>query len=69
MRQALNDHTGRVLGYIDSDAQGNLRLTAATGRLLGTYRPSINQTYDATGRMVGTGNLLSMLLGAPSGLR
>jgi len=59
--QFLKDKTGKLIGKI-TEFDGRLRISNAAGRLLGTYNSKTNFTYDATGGLVGRGNLLTMLL-------
>ncbi|MEO0020697.1 MAG: hypothetical protein ABIK48_00785 [candidate division WOR-3 bacterium] len=60
--QELRDRSGRLLGKIKTLPNGKLELRDAGGRLRGTYDPKTNQTRDSSGRLVGTGNLLTSLL-------
>ena len=57
----LRDRHGRLLGTIKiyGDRQ---ELRDRTGTLLGTYDARADQTRDRTGRLVGSGNLLTTLL-------
>jgi hypothetical protein len=41
---------------------GTLELRDRLGRYLGKYDPKRNETRDRTGRLVGKGNLLGMIL-------
>ena len=57
----FRDAKGRMLGIMED--QGDLIvLRDARGRQLGVYDKRMNVTRDSFGRMVGTGNLLTMLL-------
>ncbi|MCR4593476.1 MAG: hypothetical protein K5761_00285 [Clostridiales bacterium] len=62
MREPLKDWTGRVIGYVDTDSQGNKKLFDWQGRVLGTYNVSLNLTRDFYGRQVGKGDILLTLL-------
>lgn len=59
MRQDLKDRTGRRIGYIE-DRGTKKEIYDSTGRKLGYFDGK--NTYDKTGRKIGTGNLLTMLL-------
>ena len=60
--QELRDPHGKLLGKIRSASSGKLEGRDATGRLKGSYDPKSDTTRDATGKLVGKGNLLSMLV-------
>jgi hypothetical protein len=60
--QDLKDRSGRLIGKIDIKSDGKQELRDSSGRLKGNYDPKTNQTKDSSGRLVGTGNLLTTLL-------
>lgn len=60
-RQRLSDSSGHTLGYID-DRPNEQQAFDASGRRVGRYDKKANKTYDASGKTVGTGNLLSTLV-------
>ena len=60
--QDLRDRSGRLIGRIESKSDGKQEIRDASGRLKGHYDPKSNQTRDSSGRLVGTGNLLTTLL-------
>jgi len=64
MRQELRDGKGRLLGWTE---KSGVRIEGmdSRGRLKGWYHPSVNETYDARGRLVGRCNLLSALILTP----
>lgn len=59
--QVLRDKSGKLLGRI-KEAGGNLELRDAKGILVGRYYQKHNITRDKAGRLIGRGNLLTMLL-------
>ncbi len=59
--QTLRDNMGRVIAEIRQQGAG-LAIYDGNGRFLGSYHESRNITYDSSGRTVGTGNLLTMLI-------
>lgn len=61
-KQVLRDPLGQILGTIESDSKGNLKLKDYVGKLLGTYDKRTNTTRNYLGQLVGTGNLLTTLL-------
>lgn len=58
----LKDQMGRILGTISVDRNGIQTLKSSTGVILGTYDPKTNVTKSYLGQIIGSGNLLSMLL-------
>lgn len=62
MQSELRDRKGRLLGRI-KEVSGKLELRDRSGKLKGRYDPHTNVTRDATGKRIGTGNLLVSLLG------
>lgn len=65
--QRLYDANMQLLGYVQSGARGT-RQTAYDSdfRVLGYYYPISDKTYDKDLRLIGKGNLLVSLLGAPT---
>ena len=63
--QELRDGYGELLGRIIQRSDGKLEGRDQSGKLKGTYDVKTNQTRDNSGRLVGTGNLLSILVVAP----
>jgi len=61
-KQYLRDKIGALLGTIEIRNDGRQEIRDSIGALKGTYDPKSNQTRDARGALVGTGNLLSSLL-------
>ena len=62
MREAINDWTGKILGWVETDGAGNKELRNFQGQLLGTYKKNFNITCDFYGRTVAKGDCLMMLL-------
>ncbi len=63
-REALRDAHGQVIGYLDHlHAPGKVLARDADGKLLGSYDPWLNETRDASANLIGSGNLLGLLLG------
>ena len=58
----LRNASAQVLGTIETTSSGVQELRNARRQLLGSYDPRTNQTRDAAGRFIGTGNLLTTLL-------
>jgi len=62
MAEDIRDRTGKLLGKIHTLSSGKLELRSASNKKLGTYDPDTNQTRDHANRLIGKGNLLTMLL-------
>lgn len=60
--QVLKDSRGFTIGKISTDSSGKQTIKDARGFTKGTYDPKTNQTKDARGFLVGSGNLLATLL-------
>jgi hypothetical protein len=60
--QVLRDRLGRYVGVIRRLPDGRLEARDRLGACKSTYDPRTNQTRDAMGRLVGTGNLLPALI-------
>ena len=61
-RTPLRDFYGKILGFLESDADGNQRLRDFYGKILGTYDADADVTRDFYGTIVGRGNVLGTLL-------
>ncbi|OFY63262.1 MAG: hypothetical protein A3H98_07975 [Bacteroidetes bacterium RIFCSPLOWO2_02_FULL_36_8] len=61
--QILKDRHGKIIGRIKDDiSRRNLEILNVYGKRLGTYNPRTNETRDFRGKIIGKGNLLTMLL-------
>ena len=58
----IREFRGKILGWIEDDGQGNQQIRDFVGHILGSYRKSEDKARDFYGRIVGSGNLLTMLL-------
>lgn len=63
-RQDLKDSNGRKIGSIEDKPNEQIGYDSS-GRKKGRYDKKQNATFDASGRKVGTGNLLTNLILAP----
>ena len=59
--QILRNASGKQIGRI-TQAGRKLILRDPSGKRKGSFDPVTNETRDTSGRLVGKGNLLSMLL-------
>lgn len=58
----IKDFYGRPLGFIEEYDNGNKRIKDFNQRVLGSYNKATDKTIDFYGRIVGNGDLLTMLL-------
>lgn len=67
--QRLYDANMRLIGYYVQDAAGRVRALDSDLRLVGSYDPFSDKTYDKNRTLLGRGNLLASLLpgGAKTG--
>ncbi|WP_046861608.1 hypothetical protein [Microvirga massiliensis] len=65
-REYVRDRTGWMLGsYEGNGISGRIGARDAAGRRLGFYDERTDETRDATGRLIGRGNLLPALVFRP----
>ena len=59
----IKDRTGKVIGTLRKEFNGDLTMMNEGGRVLGRYNSNHKKTYDWTGRPIGTdpGLLYSLL--------
>ncbi len=58
----LRDPSQRVLGTVRKRSDDTLEIRNSSNKFRGSYDPSVDETRDSTGRLIGTGNLLAALL-------
>lgn len=62
VKTTLTDNRGKTLGYIQEVSPYRHELRDASGKTLGFYNPHLDQTFTASGCMLGHGNLMSSLI-------
>ena len=62
MREAIKDYSGKIIGWVETQSNGNKILRDFPGRILGKYVRNIDATLDFNGRKVAQGDCLMMLL-------
>ena len=60
--EEVRNRSGRLIGRITTLANGNRVAYDTAGRLKGTYYPRTHETIDSSGRRVGTGDMLAVLI-------
>jgi len=63
-RETIKDFYGKIIGFVETDNQGNKRVTDRYGRYCGTYYKRLNQTKNRYGRIVAIGDNIGLLLTA-----
>jgi hypothetical protein len=53
---AIQDWTGKILGYVQTNSNGDKTVSNFYGVILGYYRKSQNITTDFYGRMISRGD-------------
>jgi len=61
-RQVVKDRNDRILGYIETLANGRQKATDRNSNLLGWFEPQRGVTTDASGRTLAKANVLSGLI-------
>lgn len=57
----IKDWTGKIIGYIQTDAYGNKVIRDFYRKVLGTYNKKQNVTRNFYGRIIAKGDQSSML--------
>ena len=60
--QTIRDFAGRILGYIETDAQGNKTVRDFYRVVLGTYDKRSDTTRDFAGRILARGDVAAGLI-------
>ncbi len=61
--ETIRDFAGRPLAYLYTKSNGDQYIKNSSLQILGFYYKDKNTTTDFHGRPVGTGNLLTTLIG------
>lgn len=61
-KQTIKDFYGKIIGYIETDGQGNKTVRDFYNRILGYYKKSQNVTTDFYGRIIAQGDCCGILL-------
>lgn len=61
-REELRGESNRLLGWVEQRTDGVMEVRDGAGKLKGFYDPRSNETRDASGKRLGKGNLLAILL-------
>ncbi len=61
-KDAIRDFYGRILGFVETDREGNQQVRAFSGIILGFYDKKNNCTRDFYGKIISKGNTAVGLL-------
>lgn len=61
-RETIKSYTGVILGYLDTDSNGDVVAKDSSGRIVGYYRKRNNTTTDFAGRILYIGNCVVALI-------
>lgn len=61
-KETIRDFYGKILGTIETDAQGNKTVRDFYGRILGWYRKTDNLTKNFYGKIIAKGDVAVGLL-------
>lgn len=57
--------SGKIIGYIETDKDGNQQARDFYGKILGSYDKAFNVTRDFYGRIISKGNQVTGLIWNP----
>ena len=61
-KEPVSEFNGKIMGFIETDRQGNQQVRDFYGRILGTYDKKMDVTRDFQGRILTRGNTVLGLL-------
>ena len=61
-RETISEYTGRIIGYIETEPNGDKRVTTYNGTVLGYYKKSQNVTTNYSGTILYRGDMSGALL-------
>lgn len=60
--EQIKEFGGRILGYVETDAEGNQQVREFGGKILGVYDKKQDCTREFGGRIISSGNTVVGLL-------
>ena len=61
-KETIRDFYGKILGYIETDAQGNKTVRDFYGKILGRYSKIDNTTRDFYNKIIARGDQAASLI-------
>ena len=62
-KEPIREFNGKIMGFIETDRDGNQQVRDFYGRILGTFDKKMNVTRDFYGRIVAQGDQSAMMIG------
>lgn len=62
VKNPVRDFSGKILGYIQIEDNGDKKALDFTGKILGYYKSQFNMTTDFYGRVIARGDMVSSLI-------
>lgn len=62
---AIREFSGKIIGWLETDKDGNQQVRAFSGKILGRYDKQLDCTRDFYGKILTKGNTVSGLLYDP----
>lgn len=62
---AIREFSGKIIGWLETDKDGNQQIRTFTGKILGKYDKTFDVTRTFTGKIVSKGNTVTGLLYSP----
>ena len=61
-KEPIREFSGKIIGWIETDRDGNQQVRDFYGKILGKYDKSLNVTRDFYGRILTRGNTVAGLV-------
>lgn len=61
-KEPIREFSGKIIGWIETDKDGNQQVRDFYGKILGKYDKSLNVTRDFYGRILTRGNTVAGLV-------
>ena len=61
-RETIRDYSGRIIGYLDHESNGDITVRSYNGQMLGRYTARDDITRDYYGKILYRGNMAAALL-------
>lgn len=61
-KEPIREFSGKILGWLETDKDGNKQVRDFSGRILGTYDKKFNVTREFNGKILTQGDTLIGLL-------
>lgn len=64
-KTAVREFSGKIIGWVETDKDGNQQVRTFTGKIIGKYDKSLDCTRTFTGKIITKGNTAVGLLYMP----